>query len=199
MAILNDVIADYDNEISRLQLRREITRSRKRQIMLDFEYRKDCKEKLINGIYTPWECLASTTTSRSLINSITFDDASTISISNITDESDEEERQESPGRNLCVVCLTEREFTWLFLPCKHANCCTQCSNIITETALTCPTCRAAIVDKIQVFLNSLLNQSSAARIFQYFSFQQLSSLLSIQFHFTFLIKLHRYFHYNFII
>ena len=157
MAILNDVITDYDNEISRLQLGREITRSRKRQVMLDFEYRKDCKKKLTNGIYTPWEFLASI--SRSLINSITFDDSSIISISDITDESDEEEeeeeeeRQESPGRNLCVVCLTEREFTWLFLPCKHANCCTQCSNIITETAQTCPTCRAAIVDKIQIFLN----------------------------------------------
>ena len=120
MAILNDLIADYDNEISRLQLGREITRPRKRQVILDFEYRKECKDKLTNGIYTPWEFLASI--SRSLTYSISLDDSSIISISDITDESyKEEEGQESPVRNLCVVCLTEREATWLFLPCKHAN------------------------------------------------------------------------------
>ena len=111
------------------------------------------QRKTSNGIYTPWEFLASIL-SRSLTYSISLDDSSIISISDITDESDkEEEGQESPVRNLCVVCLTEREATWLFLPCKHANCCTDCSNIITETAHTCPTCRAAIVDKIQIFLN----------------------------------------------
>ena len=93
--------------------------------------------------------------------------SSIISISDITDESNkEEEGQESPVRNLCIVCLTEREATWLFLLCKHANCCTDCSNIITETAQTCPTCRAAIVDKIQIFLKLIIKPI--------FSFQNLS-------------------------
>ena len=77
----------------------------------------------------------------SLINTLTLDESSTISISDNSDESDNEEAGTVLGdQNLCVICLNVREATWLFLPCKHANCCTQCSNSITELGQTCPTC-----------------------------------------------------------
>ena len=151
MHTLNDLITDYDNDISRLVLGREITRSRKKQVKINIEHRKECKEKLTSGVYTPWEFLASIT--HSLTQTITFNE----SVVYISDDSDESEGQEQgsvlENQNLCAVCLNVREVTWLFLPCKHANCCTQCSNTITELAQTCPTCRAPILDKFQIYLN----------------------------------------------
>ena len=59
MITLNDVISDYDINISRLELGREITMPRKKQDKIDITFRKECKEKLTSGIYTPWEFLAS--------------------------------------------------------------------------------------------------------------------------------------------
>ena len=57
MDTLNTTIADYDNEISRLEQGKDITRSRKIHVRVNMEYRKSCKEKLMSGIYTPWEFL----------------------------------------------------------------------------------------------------------------------------------------------
>ena len=46
---------------------------------------------------------------------------------------------ESINANLCVVCLTTRETTLLFMPFKHANCCGDCSTQIEELRQACPT------------------------------------------------------------
>ena len=55
--------------------------------------------------------------------------------------------------NKCVVCLQTRRTTWLFMPCKQANCCTQCSDTIEQLQQTCPTCRGIIKAKFKNFLN----------------------------------------------
>ena len=57
MKNLNNIIADYDNEISRLLHGNEITRSRKKDVRLNLEHRNECKEKLVSGNCTPWEYL----------------------------------------------------------------------------------------------------------------------------------------------
>ena len=44
MVTLDNLNADYDNTISRLELGREITRYRKRHVKYTIEYRKECKE-----------------------------------------------------------------------------------------------------------------------------------------------------------
>ena len=59
MTAINDIIADYDNEMARLQLGREITRSSKRKHVITNERRKQSKEKLLNGSYTSVQFLES--------------------------------------------------------------------------------------------------------------------------------------------
>ena len=150
MDTLNTTIADCDNEISRLEQGKDITRSRKIHVRVNMEYRKSCKEKLMSGIYTPWEFLNSI--SRSL-SKTTLDDSSIVYISDDSDVSEEEPEQELQNLNSCVVCLGARENTWIFLPCKHANCCELCTQTITQMGNTCPTCRTPIVDTFQIFLS----------------------------------------------
>ena len=53
--------------------------------------------------------------------------------------------------NICVVCLNPRTTTWLFLPCKHANCCTTCSEQIQELGQPCPICRTPIENSFQIY------------------------------------------------
>jgi hypothetical protein len=56
------------------------------------------------------------------------------------------ERQEERRRTECIVCM-EREKSIIFLPCKHRVACAECS----EALSTCPSCREAIVNKINPF------------------------------------------------
>ena len=108
MDTLNNAIADYDNEISRLEQGRNITRSRKKHVRDNMQYRNVCKEKLLTGIYSPWEFLDSI--SRSLTKTILLDDSSVIYLSDESDV-DEEEPEQSQNLNSCVVCLGKREDT----------------------------------------------------------------------------------------
>ena len=58
MEDLNEVILDYDNEFSRIQQGIELTRSRRKKKSISNEqHHAKCKEKLINGSYTPFEFL----------------------------------------------------------------------------------------------------------------------------------------------
>ena len=133
MKNLNNIIADYDNEISRLLHGNEITRSRKKDVRLNLEHRNECKEKLVSGNCTPWEYLR--VISRSLKDTVSLQDSSVICVS---DDSEDENDQEDPliqpdTQNICAICLAPRDATWLFFPCKHANCCTHCTNTVMET------------------------------------------------------------------
>ena len=73
-----------------------------------------------------------------------------ISISNVSSDEEDNSNQtdasiiENLDANLCVVCLRAREATWIFMPCKHANCYEDCSTQIEELGEACPTCRSVI-------------------------------------------------------
>ena len=71
-----------------------------------------------------------------------------------TDESDTSDNEsENPVvENICVVCLRPRTTTWVFLPCKHANCCVACSERIEKLNQTCPVCRAPIISRFQIYI-----------------------------------------------
>ena len=109
--------------------------------------RNVCKEKLMNGIYSPWEFLNSI--SRSLAKKISLNDSSVIYLSDVG----EEEPEQLQNLNSCVVCLGNRGDTWIFLPSEDANCCKLCTQTIRQMENTCPTCRSPIVDAFQKFLN----------------------------------------------
>ena len=113
----------------------------------NIQYRNICKAKLMTGIYSPWEFLDSI--SRSLTNTISLDDYSII---NLSDESGvgEEEPEQLKNLSSCVVCLGNREDIWIFLQCKHGNCCKLCTQTIRQMGNTCPACRNPM-DTFQIF------------------------------------------------
>ncbi|KAI6654669.1 hypothetical protein LOD99_1063 [Oopsacas minuta] len=107
------MIEDINNEMGRLRLGHSISRSRKSKHFLK-DQREVSKEKFRIGELTPWQYLnAMSNTIGGTFTEIEFSD---------TDESDNE--SENPLiENICVICLMPRTTTWVFLPCKHANCC----------------------------------------------------------------------------
>ena len=108
---LNEIIIDMDNELARLKDGLPITRARKKKCLINDEHRSKCKEKLIEGSYSPLE----------YIREISHTVGSLTEISIFDENSDEDEDEdgeithtaENSNSNLCVVCLRVRETTWI--------------------------------------------------------------------------------------
>ncbi len=62
----------------------------------------------------------------------------------------EAEAVPSSQRSDCIICLTPRERTVLYLPCRHALVCEGCDARIAVGS-PCPSCRSSIVEKIRIF------------------------------------------------
>ena len=151
LTVINEIIAEYDREMARIQQGREITRSSKKKNVMNNERRKRCKEKLLSGSYSPIQFLESI--------SCYIGNATSLEDTNISDDSDIHEEPKTFGSietNKCVICLQTRSTTWLFMPCKHSNGCTQCSDTIEQLQLTGPRYRGIIEAKFQIFLNEHL-------------------------------------------
>ena len=147
MNILNEIIIDTDNEIGRLCSGKEISRTRKRMNILNAERRTACELKLTTGSYNPREYLEAI--------SHTIGRVTTVNHTDYSDESNEsdEENIVTDNQNSCVVCLTIRTTIWIFLPCRHANCCAECAKRIEELGDPCPICRTQIETSFQIFTN----------------------------------------------
>ena len=74
-----------------------------------------------------------------------------IEYSDVSETSEVEEELLPNNTNTCAVCLNHRVETWIFLPCRHANCCTGCSKQIEELGLPCPVCRTPIENSFQIY------------------------------------------------
>ena len=148
MHALNAIIMDTDNELGRLSLGKEITRPRKRTTVGNHDRRSAYKLKLATGSYTPWEHLNAISHTIGTISPLETE---------LSDSSDESEVDVESGRdnNNCVVCLTSRETTWVFIPCRHALCCSECSKKIQELGKPCPVCRSPIDSSFQITINNL--------------------------------------------
>ena len=66
------------------------------------------------------------------------------------------ETEPSHPNPVCVVCLQERSNTWIFLPCEHANCRGPCYERLERQELPCPTCRASVENRFQIYLDYYL-------------------------------------------
>ena len=73
-------------------------------------------------------------------------------INDISDDSNPDEEVPLINANICVVCLEQRNSTWIFMPRRFANCCGQCSERIEQLEQTCSTLRCHIDYKFQIFL-----------------------------------------------
>ena len=146
---LNEIIQDVDNDIGRLSQGREITRARKKKYIRNDEFRSISKHKLSEGVYSPWQFIQAIS---STIGNIKIVENFALSDTEYSDEEDTSNTDQSL-ENICVVCLSHRTSTWLFMPCKHANCCTECSNIIEELGQPCPLCRSVIQTRFEIFTN----------------------------------------------
>ena len=67
--------------------------------------------------------------------------------------SDEEFTESTVESNQFVICLLHRTATWVFMPCRHATCCTKYSQTIEELGQPCPICRTIIESRFQIFTN----------------------------------------------
>ena len=147
LTTLKEIIEDVDNDIGRLRQGREITRARKKKDVKNEELRVISKVKLREGVYSPLQFLESICFT---IGNIRAPDNLALSD---TEYSDEEDNTHSNSDNCCVVCLSPRTRTWIFMPCKHANCCTDCSNTIEELGQPCPVCRSSIQSRFEIYTN----------------------------------------------
>ena len=63
----------------------------------------------------------------------------------------DEENEEVPDGQLCVICLMRRRRS-VFIPCGHLVCCQGCAiSVEREVAPKCPVCRQEIRDSVRIF------------------------------------------------
>ena len=143
---LNDIIIDTDNDIGRIRQGREISRARKLNYVQIDDRRKVSKEKLLSGEYTPWQDL------QHMSNTIGSQKFSQIIQSESEDSEEELEILHSNNGGInCSVCLNQRLTTWIFMPCRHATFCADCSQQIMNMEQTCPICRNSISERLQIY------------------------------------------------
>ena len=65
---------------------------------------------------------------------------------------DIDESSTNTPENKCAVCLSMRT-TWIFMPCRHAKFCSECSRRVIELGKTCPICRSNIDTRLEIFTN----------------------------------------------
>ena len=109
------------------------------------EYRNLSKQKLRDGDCSPWEFLQ--TISQTIGKIKTHD----IYLSSDSENSEDEDDEIDPSENKCAVCLLPRTTTWVFMPCRHAHCCKECSERLEELGQPCPVCRSSIQSIFQIF------------------------------------------------
>ena len=149
LTALNNIIEDTDNEIGRLILGQSISRPRKSKHVLKDQQREIIKERFRTGELTLWQYLNAM--SNTIGGAVTLETGIEFSNTNDSDTS-EDESENTVVENICVVCLLPRTTTWIFLPCKHANCCAACSYRIEELNQTCPVCRVPIINRFQIYI-----------------------------------------------
>ena len=148
MSYINEIILDVDNDIGRIRSGREISRARKTTSIRNQEHRALLKQKLCVGEFTPWQFLQSI--------SHTVGCMSTIQHTQLSDsEDDPGEQNTNTPEHLCVVCLSPRTTTWIFMSCRHASFCDVCSQRVIELESRCPICRANIESRFEIFTDEL--------------------------------------------
>ena len=105
MKTLNEIIQDTDNEIGRLRQGREISRPRKKKHIKNDEHRSLFKQRLTDGLYSPWEFL------QAIGNTIGNFKTTEELISSDFEQSKEEHQINNSTENKCAVCLLARTTT----------------------------------------------------------------------------------------
>lgn len=63
----------------------------------------------------------------------------------------DEEPEEIPDGELCVICLTRRRRS-AFVPCGHLVCCQRCAlSVEREVSPKCPVCRQTIRSSVRIY------------------------------------------------
>lgn len=157
---LNNLITDTTKDTERVDAGLDITRQKKEKFVRNIERRQNLKEQLQNRTYTLTQ----------YINAVAYTFDSSVSAFQLPgdsgDESGDEHQgpdnnaagtQDVPPELRCSICLRRRERTVVLLPCRHASSCADCITILVSAAdnnnpATCPTCRTAIHDRLEVYI-----------------------------------------------
>ena len=106
------------------------------------------KKKLISGCYSPLQYLKSIGCT---IGNENY--AEELYLSDLSDSESSHETEMEVRNTQYVVCLRRKYTTYLFLPCRHANCCRDCSDSLEQQDQRCPTCRTQIETRLQISLS----------------------------------------------
>ena len=64
--------------------------------------------------------------------------------------SEDEDDQNTNTEPVCVVSLSQRSNTWVFIPCRHASFCGDSSERIVTLRQNCPVCRSNIEARVVI-------------------------------------------------
>jgi len=69
-----------------------------------------------------------------------------------TKKKHQNETRVAPDLGMCVICLEEPK-THVFVPCGHVCACKSCSSQAMKTNTSCPICRGAVSQSIQLYFS----------------------------------------------
>ncbi len=171
LAHINNLIADTDQEVRRLDEGLALQRKHKKCYQANQAKRELCKAKLVSGHYTPLEYVrAISHTFDSSLRTLergpgddrldlgTNDeeepaqDAPAPQEGQVHQEVNQAQGDQVPRSTVCVICHGPRDNPVLYLPCRHALVCGNCDAHFTVQS-PCPFCRSPVEQKIQnIFL-----------------------------------------------
>ena len=136
--------------MARLHRGLNITRALKKTSILTQQHHNKCKERLVDGIYTPLDYIQAISHTVGSFSNANLEHYSSDEEGEITDTG--ETVMDTPISNsLCTVCLMPRQSTWNSMPCKHATCYGDCWTMIQELGQSCPIWRPDIGHAFQKF------------------------------------------------
>lgn len=72
-------------------------------------------------------------------------------MNNVEPQIDDDEIEDVPDGQLCVICVMRRRRS-AFIPCGHLVCCQGCAIAVErEVAPKCPVCRQEIRNSVRIF------------------------------------------------
>ena len=125
---MNKIIIDFEGEYQRLEQGLNITRNSKRKHIVNAQFRKECKDKLMNGIYSNQQYLHSISITIGKIGKHNSAQYTTINNTETEHEesSDDEHDANEAISGICLICCQTKQGLFAFVPCGHANLCKNC-------------------------------------------------------------------------
>ncbi len=140
---INNLIEDVSLDIERLHNGLQIARPQKPSVAKALQHRRTCKQKLLDGSYTPMKFLAAI--------SHTFNTTAFQNLPSDEDLSEDSDDAQDQGERRCPICHGSCDPAYVLVPCGHTYC-DNCSQLLLGREDPCGLCRAPINSRVRAFL-----------------------------------------------